>query len=119
MGIFFTQNGLWAMEKCRLVPKGTHAIGNDLATAAEALIAGGQTKLFTPMALWVCTKVSHLSRLWGGVMMLMGLCGSPRTRASGIARQKKHRGYIYCSSVRGTPYPDGVRYTFVFNRHVS
>lgn len=57
MGIFFTQNGLWAMEKCRLVPKGTHAIGNDLATAAEALIAGGQTKLFTPMALWVCTKV--------------------------------------------------------------
>lgn len=58
MGIFFTQNGLWAMEKCRLVPKGTHAIGNDLATAAEALIAGGQTKLFTPMALWVCTKVS-------------------------------------------------------------
>ncbi|KAJ9114922.1 putative secondary metabolism biosynthetic enzyme [Naganishia adeliensis] len=56
MGIFFTQNGLWAMEKCRLVPKGTHAIGNDLATAAEALIAGGQTKLFTPMALWVCTK---------------------------------------------------------------
>lgn len=58
MGIFFTQNGLWAMEKLRLVPKGTHSIGNDLATAADALIKGGQTKLFTPMALWVCTKVS-------------------------------------------------------------
>lgn len=61
MGIFFTQNGLWAMEKCRLVPKGTHSIGNDLATAADALIKGGQSKLFTPMALWVCTKVGSRS----------------------------------------------------------
>jgi sterol 24-C-methyltransferase len=47
MGKFFTQNGLWAMEKLRLVPKGTFDIGESLKVAGNALVEGGQTKLFT------------------------------------------------------------------------
>ncbi len=80
MGKFFTQNGLWAMEKLRMVPKGTFDIGESLKVAGNALVEGGQTKLFTwvdargwtlaqggktdsaggtrsPMALWVVRKV--------------------------------------------------------------
>lgn len=47
MGKFFTQNGLWAMEKFHLVPKGTFDIGESLKVAGNALVEGGQTKLFT------------------------------------------------------------------------
>lgn len=56
MGTFFTQNGLWAMEKLHMVPKGTYQIGEDLKVAGNALVLGGQTKLFTPMLLWVARK---------------------------------------------------------------
>lgn len=48
-GKFVTQNAVWGMEKVGLVPKGTHDVGEALKTAADALVAGGREKLFTPM----------------------------------------------------------------------
>ncbi|KAK4051231.1 Delta(24)-sterol C-methyltransferase [Microbotryomycetes sp. JL201] len=55
-GTFITQNAVWALEKLHLVPKGTHDVGEALKTAAAALVAGGEEKLFTPMMLFVCRK---------------------------------------------------------------
>lgn len=56
MGKFITQNSVWALEKVGFVPKGTYDVGESLKTAADALVAGGREKLFTPMALWVVRK---------------------------------------------------------------
>lgn len=47
MGAAVTQNVVWCLEKAGLVPKGTYAVGEDLKTAGNALVKGGQTKLFT------------------------------------------------------------------------
>lgn len=55
-GKIITQNTVWALEKVGLVPKGTYDVGEALKIAADALVAGGQTKLFTPMQLFVCKK---------------------------------------------------------------
>ena len=49
IGKFFTQNTVWLLEKAGFVPKGTHDVGEALKTAADALVAGGQRKLFTPV----------------------------------------------------------------------
>jgi sterol 24-C-methyltransferase len=46
-GKFITQNGVWALEKVGLVPKGTFDVGESLKTAATYLVKGGQKKLFT------------------------------------------------------------------------
>lgn len=51
-----TQAAVKALETLRLVPQGTHAVGASLVTAADALVDGGRTKLFTPMMLFVCRK---------------------------------------------------------------
>ncbi|WVW83092.1 hypothetical protein I302_105110 [Kwoniella bestiolae CBS 10118] len=59
MGIFCTQNAIWALEKIGFVPKGTHSVGESLIVAADALVAGGKTKLFTPMALWIARKPAN------------------------------------------------------------
>lgn len=59
LGKFITQNSVWAMEKVGLVPKGTYDVGESLKVAGDALVAGGQTKLFTPMALWVVRKPAN------------------------------------------------------------
>ncbi|KAI5478185.1 hypothetical protein MNV49_005352 [Pseudohyphozyma bogoriensis] len=48
-GKFITQNTVWGLEKVGLVPKGTYDVGEALKTAADALVAGGREKLFTPM----------------------------------------------------------------------
>lgn len=45
LGMFFTHNLLWLMEQIRLVPKGTHDVGETLKAAAAALVKGGQTKV--------------------------------------------------------------------------
>lgn len=58
LGKVITQNGVWGLEKVGFVPKGTFDVGESLKVAAEALVAGGKAKLFTPMALWICRKVS-------------------------------------------------------------
>jgi sterol 24-C-methyltransferase len=62
MGAAVTQNAVWCLEKIGMVPKGTYSVGEDLKTAGKALVAGGQSKLFTPMALWIVRKVS--GRVW-------------------------------------------------------
>ncbi|SPO26663.1 probable delta(24)-sterol c-methyltransferase (erg6) [Ustilago trichophora] len=51
-----TQYGVKLLETLRLVPKGTHSVGESLVVAADALVDGGRTKLFTPMMLFVCRK---------------------------------------------------------------
>ena len=47
LGRFLTQNALWGIEKVGLVPKGTYDVGESLIKAQAALVAGGQTQLFT------------------------------------------------------------------------
>lgn len=49
VGKFVTQNAVKVMEAVGMVPKGTHDVGEALKTAADALVAGGEAKLFTPM----------------------------------------------------------------------
>ncbi|KAG2066836.1 hypothetical protein BDR04DRAFT_1106059 [Suillus decipiens] len=44
------------MEILGLLPKGTYDVGESLKVAADALVKGGQTKLFTPMYLAICRK---------------------------------------------------------------
>jgi len=55
-GQIVTHNAVWFMEKLGFVPKGTHDVGESLRIAGEALVKGGQTKLFTPMYLVVSRK---------------------------------------------------------------
>lgn len=45
-----------ALETLRLAPPGTKKTGDSLAQAAQALVAGGKEKLFTPMFLMVARK---------------------------------------------------------------
>ncbi|CCG81755.1 putative Sterol 24-c-methyltransferase [Taphrina deformans PYCC 5710] len=58
-GRFITQTAIGLMERVRLAPKGTQQVGAALETAADALVAGGQQKLFTPMYLAVCKKPNN------------------------------------------------------------
>lgn len=55
-GRYITQTAIGIMETLRLAPKGTQQVGAALETAADALVEGGQLKLFTPMYLAVCKK---------------------------------------------------------------
>lgn len=55
-GKFTTQNAVKILERFGLVPKGTYDVGESLKVAADALVAGGQTKLFTPMMFFVARK---------------------------------------------------------------
>ncbi|TIA90579.1 hypothetical protein E3P99_01523 [Wallemia hederae] len=56
LGKFVTQNGIKVLEKVGVVPKGTFDVGESLKVAADALVEGGQKKLFTPMMLFVSKK---------------------------------------------------------------
>ncbi|BFZ53903.1 Delta(24)-sterol C-methyltransferase [Savitreella phatthalungensis] len=56
VGRLITQNGIGLLEKVGLAPKGTRDVGHALEVAADALVAGGQQKLFTPMYLFVARK---------------------------------------------------------------
>ncbi|KAG8760840.1 Delta(24)-sterol C-methyltransferase [Ceratobasidium sp. 428] len=55
-GKIVTQNTVRLLEMVGLVPKGTYDVGEALKTAADALVRGGQKKLFTPMYLVVSRK---------------------------------------------------------------
>ncbi|PWN54210.1 putative delta(24)-sterol c-methyltransferase [Violaceomyces palustris] len=55
-GKITTQTTVKLLEKAGLVPKGTHDVGESLKVAADALVAGGRTKLFTPMMLFIARK---------------------------------------------------------------
>ncbi|KAJ7079360.1 delta-sterol C-methyltransferase [Mycena crocata] len=56
LGKFITHNAVWVMELLRMVPKGTHDVGEALRIAATSLVRGGQLKIFTPMYLVVSRK---------------------------------------------------------------
>jgi len=55
-GKFVTHSALWVFEKIGMLPKGTVDVGETLKIAADALVKGGQTKLFTPMYLVISRK---------------------------------------------------------------
>lgn len=44
-GKFVTHNAMWVMESLGFVPKGTGQVGDALKVAANALVAGGQSKV--------------------------------------------------------------------------
>jgi len=55
-GIFVTHNVVRVLEFFGVLPKGTWQVGEALKVAADALVKGGQTKLFTPMYTVVARK---------------------------------------------------------------
>ncbi|CAE6487667.1 unnamed protein product [Rhizoctonia solani] len=55
-GKIVTQTTVRVLEAFGLVPKGTFDVGEALKKAADALVRGGQQKLFTPMYLVVSRK---------------------------------------------------------------
>lgn len=42
-----------------MMPAGTYDVTENMKTAGDAIVKGGQTKLFTPMMLFVAKKVSR------------------------------------------------------------
>ncbi|KAF9225999.1 hypothetical protein BS17DRAFT_778038 [Gyrodon lividus] len=57
-GKLVSHTAIRLLEMLGLVPKGTYEVGESLKIAADALVKGGQTKLFTPMYLAICRKPS-------------------------------------------------------------
>ena len=47
-----------------MMPAGTYDVTENMKTAGDAIVRGGQTKLFTPMMLFVAKKVSY--NVFGG-----------------------------------------------------
>lgn len=56
LGKVTTQTTVRVLETVGIAPKGTYDVGESLKVAAEALVAGGKAKLFTPMMLFVSRK---------------------------------------------------------------
>ena len=79
MGQFFTHNGVWAMEKLGLIPKGTWSVGESLRVAGEALVAGGQSKVSCP--IFYHSFIPCLSRLSSSSRQCtLSSAASPKTR---------------------------------------
>jgi len=55
-GKLVTHYGLRLLEAVGVVPKGTWEVGETLKVAGDALVKGGQMKLFTPMYLVIARK---------------------------------------------------------------
>lgn len=55
-GKVVTQTAVRLLELVGLAPKGTYDVGEALKLAADALVKGGQQKLFTPMYLVIARK---------------------------------------------------------------
>ncbi|KAI0058426.1 hypothetical protein BV25DRAFT_1919313 [Artomyces pyxidatus] len=55
-GKLVTHNAMHIMELLGFLPKGTWQVGETMKIAADALVKGGQTKLFTPMYMVVSRK---------------------------------------------------------------
>ncbi|KXN84388.1 Sterol 24-C-methyltransferase erg6 [Leucoagaricus sp. SymC.cos] len=55
-GKLVSHNAIRLMEWVGILPKGTFDVSESLKVAADALVKGGQTKLFTPMYLVVSRK---------------------------------------------------------------
>jgi len=58
-GKLVTHNATRVLEWFGFIPKGTFEVGETLKVAADALVKGGQTKLFTPMYLVIARKPLH------------------------------------------------------------
>jgi len=56
VGRYTTDTFVKALEALGLAPKGSHQVSQLLIKAADALVAGGEKKLFTPMFLYVVRK---------------------------------------------------------------
>ncbi|EGG12362.1 uncharacterized protein MELLADRAFT_41694 [Melampsora larici-populina 98AG31] len=56
MGKVITQSTVKVLEFLGMAHKGTFEVGEALKVAADALVAGGESKLFTPMMLFVSKK---------------------------------------------------------------
>ncbi|KAH0255964.1 hypothetical protein KCU71_g22008, partial [Aureobasidium melanogenum] len=56
VGRWTAHNFVGTLERFGLAPKGTQKTADSLAVAADALVAGGREKLFTPMYLMVGRK---------------------------------------------------------------
>lgn len=56
MGRFFTQKAVEVLEILRIAPRGTSATHQMLSNAAEYLVRGGQTGIFTPMLFILAKK---------------------------------------------------------------
>lgn len=73
LGKLVTQSTVKVLETIGMAPKGTFDVGEALKVAADALVAGGETKLFTPMmmvrpclavfVLFFHTNLHHISYL--------------------------------------------------------
>ena len=55
-GRFIAHNAISVLERIGLAPAGTRRTADGLGRAADALVAGGKEKLFTPMYLMVARK---------------------------------------------------------------
>ncbi|KDQ58582.1 hypothetical protein JAAARDRAFT_34401 [Jaapia argillacea MUCL 33604] len=55
-GKLVSHNAMRVMEWVGMLPKGTWEVGEALKVAGDALVKGGQTKLFTPMYLVISRK---------------------------------------------------------------
>jgi sterol 24-C-methyltransferase len=55
-GKLVSHNAMRVMEFVGILPKGTYDVGESLKVAGDALVKGGQTKLFTPMYLVISRK---------------------------------------------------------------
>ncbi|KAJ6473254.1 delta-sterol C-methyltransferase [Mycena sanguinolenta] len=55
-GQLVSHTAMAVMEFLGILPKGTCEVASSMQVAADALILGGQTKLFTPMYLAICRK---------------------------------------------------------------
>lgn len=56
IGKNISSTAIWCMEKLRMMPAGTYDVTEHMKTSQDALVKGGQTKLFTPMMLFVAKK---------------------------------------------------------------
>jgi sterol 24-C-methyltransferase len=61
IGRFIVHKVLGFLEPTGIIPKGTQKTADSLAQAADALVAGGKEKLFTPMYLMVGRKPEKLT----------------------------------------------------------
>jgi sterol 24-C-methyltransferase len=59
VGRVVTQSSLRLLERFRLAPAGSQAVSSFLNEAADALVAGGETGIFTPMFYFLARKPSH------------------------------------------------------------
>lgn len=56
LGRRITKSFIFVLEMLRMVPRGSGSVVSTLDTAAKGLVAGGESKIFTPMMLFVAKK---------------------------------------------------------------